>query len=237
MRAQLSQQTIVVTGADQGLGLAVATRALEKGARVVMGTRNADLLLELKEQWKERAHIVQGDLTRRADLQRIADEAKALYGGVDSWVNATESGHTGPLLETDEEAERRLMELNFWSARWSSIIAVELMKETGGTLVNVGTETTVVRGPYSGLKMASRVAVGAFSDALRLELRTRKLPVDLCLLHPYEVEADAEALLRALESPVRDIYGGGPARLSAALDAFFPKVRDMMNESQRRTSL
>jgi len=260
---ELSQQTIVITGASSGIGLATAKLAAAKGAKVVLAARSEDQITMLaREIEKEggKALAVTCDVTKYEDLLNLRDESIKKFGQIDTWVNNAGTSIYGYLIESDLAEEKKLFETNFWGARNGSLIAVETMKETGGVLINLGSEVSVAAQPLLGMYSASKHALKAFTEALRSELRDKNYPIEVCLVRPtaidtpfpdhaanrldegepslpsplYHPDTAASAILKCAETPQRDVYVGGPARLSAILDTCFPAVKDMMAESRMK---
>src|SRR5690625_6847072 len=86
----ISEQTIVITGASSGIGLATAYLAAEKGANVVLASRNEkDLreICELIEREGGTASWVKADVNKREDIKKMPDKAINTDQGIDSWVN------------------------------------------------------------------------------------------------------------------------------------------------------
>lgn len=259
----LSDQTIVITGASSGIGLATAFLAAKKGANVVMAARNGEALDEaVKKIVKEggKAIAITTDVSNESEMTHLKNKVIEKFGSIDTWVNNAGTSIYGYLLDSNLEEEKKLFETNFWGARIGSILAVEAMKENGGVLINLGSEVSVAAQPLLGMYSASKHALKAFTDALRSELRDCDIPVEVCLVRPtaidtpfpqhglnrldegepalpapmYHPDVAAEAILKCAENPQRDVYVGGPARLSAILDTFFPKVKDMMAETKMK---
>lgn len=260
---KLQDQTIVITGASSGIGLATAKMAAAKGARVVLAARNGEALDEIVKDITKaggKAIAVTTDVSRFEEVSSLRDKALAEYGCIDTWINNAGTSIYGYLMDSDIEEEKKLFETNFWGARNGSILAVEEMKEKGGVLINLGSEVSVASQPLLGIYSATKHALKAYTEALRSELRDRNLPVEVCLVRPtaidtpfpehganrldqgepslpspmYHPDVAAAAILKCAENPQRDVYVGGPARLSAILDTFFPQVKDMMAESQMK---
>lgn len=258
----LKDQTIVITGASSGIGLATARMAAQKGAKVVLGARDKDDLDRITAEIKKSGGKALGvvcDVTKPEDLNNLSAKAAA-FGDIDTWINNAGTSIYGYLLDTDIEEERKLFETNFWGVRIGSQIAVDQMKEHGGVLINLGSEVSVAAQPLLGMYSATKHALKAFTDALRSELRDKEIPIEVCLIRPtaidtpfpqhaanrldegepslpsplYHPDVAAEAILKCAENPQRDVYVGGPARLSAILDTFFPQVKDMMAESKMK---
>lgn len=238
----ISDQTIVITGATNGIGLATALMAARKGAQVVLAARNGDILDQtvqkiIKEGGK--AIAVTTDVSSSQEMKILKDRALKEFGSIDTWINNAGTSIYGYLLDSDIGDEKKLFETNFWGARIGSAMAVDAMKKNGGVLINLGSEVAVAAQPLLGMYSASKYAVKAFTDALRSELRDKNIPVEVCLIRPTAIDDPfpqdvADAIIKCAENPQRDVYVGGPARLSAILDTFFPKVKDMMAETKMK---
>src|SRR5690554_1161184 len=86
----LDEQTIVITGATSGIGLATARRAMKAGARLVLAARNEDVLHEVCDEASAcgaKAVSVVADIGEEGDVQQIVDTAVREFGGFDTWVN------------------------------------------------------------------------------------------------------------------------------------------------------
>lgn len=259
----VAEQVIVLTGASSGIGLATAKMAAERGAKVVLFSRNDDELRAATEDIRQKggeAVFVVGDVAEYKDLLRLKDEALKAYGRIDTWINNAGTSLFGYILETPIEDERKLFETNFWGTRLGCQVAVETMRNSGGTIINLGSEVSVAAQPLLGIYSASKHAVKAVTDALRSELRDQNIPVEVCLIRPtaidtpfaehakndlkdgepslpsplYSPDVCAEAILKNAENPQRDVYVGGPAKLSAIIDTFFPQVKDMVAETRMK---
>jgi short-subunit dehydrogenase len=263
----LDQQIIVITGASSGIGFATARAAAAKGARLVLASRNEETLTavvqEIVRAGGEAIHVV-ADVARREEVQRIADGARARFGGFDTWVN--NAGHSiyGRLEEISEEDHRRLFETNFWGVVHGSLLALQELKQRGGALINLGSVASDNAIPLQGMYSASKHAVKGFTDALRMELEAEQAPVSVTLIKPtgidtpfpqharnylekepklpapvYPPEEVARAILYAATHAKRDIYIGGGARAASTLGRIAPRAMDrvssrIMPEEQQR---
>lgn len=260
---ELKEQTIVVTGASSGIGLATARLAAKKGAKVVLAARSQEDLQEIEQEIildGGQALSVTCDVSKYEDLLKLRDEALGRFGQIDTWINNAGTSIYGYLMESDISEERKIFETNFWGTRYGCQIALEVMRESGGVIINLGSEVSVAAQPLLGMYSATKHAVKAFTDALRSEIRDKNIPIEVCLVRPtaidtpfpnhalnrldsgepslpsplYKPEVAAEAILKCAENPQRDVYVGGPARLSAILDTFFPTVKDLMAETRMK---
>ncbi|MES2526237.1 MAG: SDR family NAD(P)-dependent oxidoreductase [Bdellovibrionota bacterium] len=235
----LNEQVIVLTGASNGIGLATARMAAERGAKVIISSQNEEELRTVSEEIRQKngeCLFVVADCTRYEELLRLKDTAIKNFGRIDTWINTAGDSFFGYLMDTPFEIERKLFETNFWGTRMGCQVAVDGMKEGGGTIINMGSEVSVAAQPLLGIYTATKNAVKAMTDALRSELRDRNIPIEVTLMCPTAMGVSpdecAEAILKNAENPQRDVYVGGPAKLSAIIDTFFPQVKDMVAETK-----
>ncbi|MEX2574638.1 MAG: SDR family oxidoreductase [Balneolaceae bacterium] len=189
-RKKVNEQTIVITGASSGIGLAAATLAAGKGARVVLASRNEKDLREICEKLEKdggTAAFVKADVSKEDDIRKIAAQAIETFGGFDTWVNNAGVGLFGNLMDIPIEDERRLFDVNFWGVVHGSRIALSHLREKGGTIINIGSILSDRAFPLQGTYSASKHAVKAFSDALRMEIEKENIPVTITTLKPGSV--------------------------------------------------
>jgi len=87
---RFTDRVAIVTGAGQGMGLAIAGRLLSEGASVVLADVNTDRLARAAdelEQWRTTLEPVEVDLTRAGDVVRLVEKTQARFGSVDILVN------------------------------------------------------------------------------------------------------------------------------------------------------
>jgi len=256
----LQDQTIVITGASSGIGLATAWEAARRGARLVLASRNKraldDIVRDIERKGGE-AIAVQADVGRREDLQNVCHAAMDRFGGFDTWVNNAGVSIWGRLMEVTDEDNRRLFDTNFWGVVHGSTIAAAHLRRKGGAIINLGSVASDVALPIQGMYCASKHAVKGFTDALRLEMEEENAPISITLIKPtsidtpfpqnarnytgrepklpppaYAPEEVAYAILFAAENPERDIYIGGAAKLMSSFGSLAPRVMDQYGESQ-----
>ncbi len=186
----LSEQVIVVTGASSGIGLATALAAAKQGAKVVLAARSASTLQQVAADiaaFGGEAIVVPVDVGNRADLERLAQVAKERFGRVDTWVNNAGVSIFGRLDEVEQQDSERLFQTNYWGVVHGSLVALSFLKDSGGTLINLGSELSEAIVPLQGMYSASKHAVKGFTDALRLELQADHSPVQVTLIQPTAV--------------------------------------------------
>ncbi len=252
----LNNQVIVITGASSGIGLTTARMAAERGAKVVLVSRDADALARegdrINAKGGQAIHVV-ADVGSREALQAVADRAVDAFGGFDTWVNNAGLTIYGNLWDVEDRDSQRLMQTNFWGTVYGSLIAVEHLRGKGGSLVNVGSVASDLGFPLQGMYCASKHAIKGFTDALRMELLQDDIPIGVTLIKPtsidtplphrarnymdreptlpppiYRPEEVAEAILHAAVHPRRDIYVGGAGKALSNLNAAAPQIYDLL---------
>ena len=254
----ISEQTIVITGATSGIGLTTARMAAKKGAKLVLVARNETALRELADELSaDGTRVIHspGDVADETTMRRAAEIAKANFGGFDTWVNNAGGSVYGRITDVPIEDLRRLFETNVWGVVNGSRVAVEHLRERGGALINVGSEVSDAAVPLQGMYSSSKHAVKGFTDALRMELEADKLPISVTLIKPtaihtpfpenaknylpyepqlppplYAPELVAEAILHCAENPVRDFFVGEMAKLHSSMALNTPRAYEKMNE-------
>jgi NAD(P)-dependent dehydrogenase (short-subunit alcohol dehydrogenase family) len=167
-------RTAIVTGASRGIGLAIAQRLVEEGARVVITARTQEALDAAVETLggPEHALAVAG---RADDADHQADAIKraiTTFGGVDLLVNNTGINPTyGPMIEMDLAAARKIVEVNCIAAlAWTQAAHQAWMAEHGGVVVNVSSVAGIRPAPGIGMYGASKAMLTHITEELAVEL-------------------------------------------------------------------
>lgn len=128
--------TVVITGSTRGIGFGLARCFLERGCNVVLNGRSHESIRKATEQlqgYSGRVVAVAADISSRAAIFRLYDEAVSHFGRVDIWINNAGLGHEmRNLWEVDHHELRQVLRVNIDGVVSATIIAFLRMKEQGG---------------------------------------------------------------------------------------------------------
>lgn len=251
----IKEQVVVITGATSGIGLTTARMAAEQGAKLVLAARSGDALDQLASELRRtgtQVATVVADVGNPADVERIGQAALERFGRIDTWVNNAGISIFGRNEDIALDDMQRLFQTNYWGVVHGSLEAVKHMKTRGGgAIINLGSELSDVSIPLQGLYAASKHAVKAFTDSLRVELEKDKAPISVTLVKPaaidtmfaahaknymdkepslpppiYAPELVAKSILYAAQHPKRDVFVGGAAKAFSVGNLAMPGVLD-----------
>src|SRR5436189_1529806 len=131
-RRSVAGARILITGASQGIGLALAELAARRGAKVLAAARSAELLADLHKRLCSEGHALEtvaADITSAADRQRLVEAALARFGGLDVLINNAAVGATGHFVESGSDRLRRIMEVNFFGLTETTRLFLPLLRQ------------------------------------------------------------------------------------------------------------
>ena len=171
----LTGRVAVVTGSTRGLGRAFALALAEAGADIVIVGRDADAAVRVAAEIEglgSRALIALGDVTVRADVERIRDDAIAEFGKVDVLVNNAGACIHRPALEVTDDEWRQVWSVNV-DGVWifSQVFGKHMVSRGSGSIVNIGSMSgeIVNRPQWQPAYNASKAAVHHLSRSLAAE--------------------------------------------------------------------
>ena len=164
------KQTAVVTGASSGIGRETALKLAEKGFAVIAAARRIERLVELADQ-AEGITPERVDLSQPEDTEKFCDYLSKLPDPVSVLVNNAGYSVRGALEDVPIEAARRLFEVNLFALiRVTQACLPAMRRQRKGIVVNLSSIVGKFTFPGSGIYAASKHALEAISDAMRMEL-------------------------------------------------------------------
>lgn len=251
----IQDKVVLITGASEGIGAACAAAFRSRGARLSLTSRSAEKLSGIARP---------GDLVLPADLlaaeapAHLIEETVRHFGRLDVLLNNAGAGLYTPGHSGSPELTRRLFDLNLFAPLELIRLAVPYMKtQGGGALVNVSSIAGIVALPWFTMYSATKSALLAMTDGLRIELKGSGIHVmGVC---PGYVRTNfqanliggevppalktvkqrwsvspaqcAEAILKGLERNARTVVTPATGWILIALARLFPGISDRQLEA------
>jgi short-subunit dehydrogenase len=216
----MSVKTILITGASSGIGLALAKQCRSLGHQVLVTARKPADIKRLTEQGFIAFAL---DVTSASEISTLFAEISHTYTGIDLLINNAGYGAMGPVLDASADVWQQQFATNVFAISAVSRAALPLLQQSQGVIANVGSVSAVVSTPFGGVYCASKAAVHAMTDAMRMELHP--LGVQVVLIQPGAIAtgfADtASSGLQhwlAANSPWQRFAAGIAARARASAD-------------------
>ncbi len=196
-------RVVLVTGGSSGLGRILADAFLAAGARVVIAGLEPDGVLHAVQEMQAAGGDVLGvpvDITRQDDVDRLFAQTVEHFGRLDCLVNNAGRSMRGNVLDTTPEQFRQLLELNLIALVRCTRAAMPHLLAQRGHVVNIGSLAAKSASRWVGAYPASKFAVAAYSQQLRLELGPEGLHVLLVCPGPIARKDERLYPLEGLES-------------------------------------
>ena len=261
-RRELKGARMLITGASQGIGRALAVEAARCGMKVLAAARGQQMLQELASEVRGQGgnlEIVQADVTSPEDRRQMAEAALKFFGGLDILVNNAGIGATGHFADADPDRLRKIMEVNFFGLTETTRVLLPILKKgTKPAIVNISSIAGKCGIPARSDYSASKFAVQGFSEALRAELAKdgvdvlvvcpgltqtnfsrnmleQKALVQLDHLRGMSSEDVAHYILRSIRKGKNEVCLTLKGKLLVLTRRFFPRLVDMLTKRKVRS--
>jgi short-subunit dehydrogenase len=160
---------VLITGCSTGIGRAAAEALLTRGHTVWATARRPETLADLAAKG---AHVTALDVTDEASMSAAVAEVEAAHGAVGTLVNNAGYGEYGAVEEVAMDKVRAMFETNvFGLARMCQLVLPGMRAAGSGRIINLSSMGGRMTFPLGGYYHATKYAVEALSDALRVEVR------------------------------------------------------------------
>ncbi|MDP3659793.1 SDR family NAD(P)-dependent oxidoreductase [Phenylobacterium sp.] len=188
----LTGKVAVITGSSRGIGLAIAERMAQHGAKVVISSRKADACEEatasINARYPGAAASIPASISSKEALQHLVDETRRVFGRIDIVVcNAASNVFYGPMSEISDEALRKTLDNNVVSNHWLiQMVAPEMKARQDGVAIIISS--------IEGLRGSAHIGAYSLSKAADIQL-ARNLAQELGP-HNIRVNCIAPGLVR-----------------------------------------
>lgn len=248
----IKDQVIAITGASSGIGLVTARTAAKRGAKVMLIARSeaelGDIVRDINNAGGQADYAI-ADVANPDAVAAAARAAVTRFGRVDTWVNDAGTTIYAHLVDTPEAEHQRMFQTNYFGVVHGCLAAIPVLRERGGALITVGSIASDIPSPVMGAYAASKHALKAYVESLRIELRTSAPRISVTLIKPaaidtpiaqhaanhegggaqipppvYDPQLVADAILDSAEHPRRELTVGGAGRAQVLFAKHFPAL-------------
>ena len=189
-----AEKVIWITGASSGIGEELAKQLAKEKAYLILSARRIEELERVKQyclQCTDKVEILPVDLSLNHTSTDAANKALTFFGKIDMLVNNGGISQRSGVLETSEEVEQRIMQINFTSAvTLTKAVLPQMEKNKFGNIILMSSITGKIGVPNRSTYCASKHAIIGYFDALRAELKIKKSPVNIHIIMPGYVHTN-----------------------------------------------
>lgn len=202
----MAERVALVTGATSGIGKATALRLAAQGFYVFAAGRNLDAVDDIKVTNVEALHL---DVTSDESIEKALETVMAHSGRIDVLVNNAGYGAYGVVEEMSLEDAQKQFDVNvFGAVRLIKAVLPSMRRQRSGVIVNVSSVAGKLSVPVMGWYSASKHALEALSDALRVEVKP--FGVKVVVVEPGYIKTSFQetALEQSEDVKQLDVYKG-----------------------------
>jgi short-subunit dehydrogenase len=259
-------KVIVITGASSGFGRGTALELARRGASVVLAARSTELIEALARECETaggQALAVTTDVSDRAAVERLAQQATSRFGHFDAWINNAGVAAIGRFDEVPLADHDQVIRTDLLGTTYGSYCALQHFRGRGaGTLINVASVIGKIPAPLYASYAASKFGVVGLSDALRQELKQEKVEgIRVCTVMPmahatdffehagnytghkaepipptYDPKVTIDALVKLVAEPEDEVITGWQGGVFDFLHRLMPKAIERLMAKNTETS-
>ena len=180
MKTNYKELTIWITGASSGIGEALSIAFAKRGASIILSGRDKERLDAVKKCCKNsKKHIViPFDITDAEQAKEAFDSAKNQAGKIDWLINNAGISQRSLIMETTEDVERKIMEIDYFAqTRLSRLVLPDMIAQGSGKIVIVSSVAGLLGTQYRGAYSAAKAAIHMWANSLRAELHADGIEV------------------------------------------------------------
>lgn len=210
MNNNISGKVVVITGASSGIGEATARLLSAAGAYVVLGARRLDRLTALAQEITDaggKVEVLRTDVTNRQDVTALVEKAVEVFGRVDVLLNNAGIMPNSRLDKLQVEDWERTIDINLKGTLYGIAAALPFMKEQkSGHIINVSSISGLRVSPASAVYSATKFAVRAISEGLRMEMTPYNIRSTIISPGPVDTDLPSSVTDAATAERIRKIH-------------------------------
>ncbi|BAY93282.1 MULTISPECIES: SDR family NAD(P)-dependent oxidoreductase [unclassified Tolypothrix] len=164
---------VIITGGNSGIGRATAILFAQKGYQVTIAARRLEALIKVQQEIKEfggDCSIIPTNVSIAEEVEKLMEHAISQWGTIDVVINAAGVLHSGTILDTDEAAWDRIIDINLKGTFLVNQAALRhMLPRKSGSIVNVASDLGVTGGRNIAAYCASKGGVVLLTKAMALD--------------------------------------------------------------------
>ncbi|MDN4643063.1 oxidoreductase [Arthrobacter sp. PsM3] len=181
--------TWLITGCSTGLGRALAQAVLAHGHNAVVTARNPSTLQDIAAAFPHTALTLPLDVTDRAQISSVVQQARTRFGGIDVLVNNAGYGYRAAVEEADDADIRQLFDTNvFGAVDMIKAVLPDMRAKRAGSILNISSIGARISPAGSGYYSATKAALEGLSGSLHKELQP--LGINVTVIEPGAFRTD-----------------------------------------------
>jgi short-subunit dehydrogenase len=178
----IKNKIVIVTGASDGIGKAVAEKLSKAGAKVVLAARSEEKIAAMAHELPG-SLAVHADMTNQGDIKNLIDRTMEIDGRIDIMINNAGHGMYGPVESVDIDKYKHMMNLNLFGPVYAMQLAIPHMRaQGGGMILNISSRVSKNYFPQLAAYASTKYALNAVSLTAREELKKDNIIVSV--FHP-----------------------------------------------------
>lgn len=232
-------QVVVITGGSRGLGFAIAQEFASRGARIVIASRDQEILQEAAQRlqgMRVEVMAVPCDIAKQQEAEQLIREATERFGRIDVLVNNAGQIAVGPIESQTIADFEEAMGTMFWGMVYSTMAVLpQMMQRRQGRIVNITSIGGKVAVPHLVPYGCAKFAAVGFSEGIRAELAKNHIKVTTVVPGLLRTGSHANAVFKGDHHKEYSWFSLGATLPVSAMDAH-RAARRIVNAAARGTS-
>lgn len=188
---EVNKKIALITGGSSGIGRDMARDLAQRGYNLILVSRDAQKLEEVKKEFNVEVTVISMDLANSENCKKLHEEVKSKFGTIDVLINNAGFGEFGFFTKTDLNKEIALINTNITAVHILTKLFLQDMQEANkGRILNVASIAGFLPGPLMAAYYSSKSYVLRLSQSLREELKKQKSDVKISVLCPGPVNTN-----------------------------------------------
>lgn len=190
---KLKDKVVIVTGSSMGIGKALAKELAKDGATIVLNGRNNERLQKVQQELEAngaKTIAIAGDVSKIEDCKYLIEEVIKAFGRIDVVIHNAGLSMEGTVEEVRLEVIKKIMEVNYLGVHYLTHFAIPHLKKTKGSLLFGGSNAGVHGLPNYSIYSASKMALTALAESLKIELAADGIHVGIAYIGFTENDPD-----------------------------------------------